>query len=202
MARRSDHTQDELKDLIINGSIKLITEIGPSAFGTRAIAKEIGYSFGTIYHIYGNLEALRYHVKGRILDNWYDELSSGMEDQEDTAKFLVSAYISLSEQQRFLWAFVFAMPSDSKENAPKWYIEKVEKLFSLVIDAFEPITRDRKEAEIAARAMWPSIHGICVLAMSHKLEMVSNEPSKKLAYDLLDIYMAGLKNIDRDIRVV
>ena len=198
MARRSDHTQVELKDLIINGSIKLITEIGPSAFGTRAIAKEIGYSFGTIYHIYGNLESLRYHVKGRILDNWHEELSSGMAGQQDKAKYLVSTYIGLSEQQRFLWAFVFAMPSGSKESAPEWYIKKVENLFSLVIDAFEPITKDRKEAEIAARAMWPSIHGICVLAMSHKLEMVSTEPSKKLAFDLLDIYMAGLKNIDRD----
>ena len=48
MARRSDHTQEEIKDLIINASIKLITDIGPSAFGTRAIAREIGYSFGTI----------------------------------------------------------------------------------------------------------------------------------------------------------
>ncbi|MBT5483350.1 MAG: TetR/AcrR family transcriptional regulator [Gammaproteobacteria bacterium] len=200
MARRSDHTQEQLKNLIITGSIKLITEIGPSAFGTRAIAKEIGYSFGTIYHLYGNLEVLRYHVKGRILDNWYEELASGMGmvSQQDKAKFLVSTYIELSEQQRFLWAFVFAMPSGSKESAPDWYIEKVENLFSLVIDAFEPITQDRNEAEIAARAMWPSIHGICVLAMSHKLEMVSTEPSKKLALDLLDIYMTGLKNIDRD----
>lgn len=198
MARRSDHTQAELKDLIINGSIKLITEIGPSAFGTRAIAKEIGYSFGTIYHIYGNLESLRYHVKGRVLDNWYEELSSNMADQQDKTKYLVSAYIRLSEQQSFLWAFVFAMPSGRKESAPDWYIKKVETLFSVVIDAFEPITKDRKEAEIAARTMWPSIHGICVLAMSHKLEMISDEPTKKLAFDLLDIYMAGLKNIDRD----
>ena len=140
-------------------------------------------------------------MKGRILDNWYNELSTGMKNQQEKAKFLVAAYIALSEQQRFLWAFVFAMPSDSKENAPVWYIEKVEKLFSLVIDAFEPITQNRKEAEIAAKAMWPSIHGICVLAMSHKLEMVSNEPSKKLAFDLLDVYMAGLKNIDRDPKV-
>lgn len=198
MGRRSEHTQAELKELIIDASIRLITDIGPSAFGTRAIAKEIGYSFGTIYHIYGNLEALRYHVKGRILESWFQQLSAGMARHREKAKFLVDAYIDLSVEQRFLWAFVFALPSDSRENAPDWYIEKVEQLFSLVIDAFTPITHDRKEAEIAARAIWPSIHGICVLSMSHKLEMVSSEPPKDLAHHLLDIYLEGLKNLDRD----
>lgn len=201
MARRSDHTQKELKELILNASIKLITEIGPSAFGTRAIAREIGYSFGTIYHIYGDLETLRYHVKGRILDRWYEELSTGMGKVEEKAKYLVDAYIELSQQQLFLWAFVFALPSDSRENSPAWYIEKVERLFSLVIDAFQPITKDKREAEIAARAIWPSIHGICVLSMSHKLEMVSNESPKELAHHLLDIYLEGLKNLKRDAEI-
>lgn len=196
MGRRSDHTQEQLKELIITASIKLITEIGPSAFGTRAIAKEIGYSFGTIYHVYGDLENLRFHVKGRILDNWYDDLSAGMEEVEQKAEYLVDAYIDLSEQQRFLWAFVFALPSDPKEHAPSWYIEKVESLFSLVIRAFAPITHNRKEAEIAARAIWPSIHGICVLAMAGKLDMVSSESPKELAHRQLAIYMEGLKSLD------
>lgn len=198
MGRRSDHTQEQLKELIIRASIKLITEIGPSAFGTRAIAKEIGYSFGTIYHIYGDLETLRYHVKGRIIDNWYDDLSAGMEEVEAKAEYLVDAYIDLSEQQRFLWAFVFALPNDSKGKAPAWYIEKVEKLFSLVINAFSPTTHNKKEAEIAARAIWPSIHGICVLAMAGKLDMVSTEGPKELAHRQLAIYMAGLKSLDKD----
>jgi AcrR family transcriptional regulator len=198
MARRSDHTQEELKNLIIDASIKLITEIGPSAFGTRAIAKEIGYSFGTIYHVYGNLENLRFHVKGKIIDNWYEELSAGMEKQADKARFIVDAYISVSEQQQFLWAFVFALPSSTREEAPDWYIKKVENLFSLMIVAFESITHDKKEAEIAAKALWPSIHGICVLSMSHKLEMVSNEAPRELAFHILEIYMAGLNNLDPD----
>jgi AcrR family transcriptional regulator len=198
VGRRSDHTQEQLKELIITASIKLITEIGPSAFGTRAIAKEIGYSFGTIYHVYGDLENLRYHVKGRILDNWYKEMAAGMEDATYKAEYLVDAYIDLSEQQRFLWAFVFALPNEKKEKAPAWYMEKVENLFSLVIKAFSPICRNNKETEIAARAIWPSIHGICVLAIAGKLDMVSQETSKELAHRQLAIYLRGLKHIDED----
>ena len=197
MARRSDHTQKELKELIINASIKLITEIGPSAFGTRAIAKEIGYSFGTIYHVYGDLETLRFHVKGRIMDTWYDELSEGMKDVEDKARYLVDTYIDVSEQQRFLWAFVFALPNESKENTPDWYLEKVEHLFSVVIEAFIPVTHNRTEAELAAKAIWPGIHGICVLAMTHKLEMIGDDVSPKtLGHKMLDIYLNGVKNLN------
>ncbi len=199
MGRRSDHTRRELKELIVTASIKLISEIGPSAFGTRAIAKEIGYSFGTIYHIFGDLETLRYHVKGRILDNWYEDLAAGMNQVEAKTEYLVDAYIDLSEQQRFLWAFVFALPSDPKENAPPWYIEKVENLFSLVMRSFSTITQNKKETEIAARAIWASIHGICVLAMAGKLDMVSSESPKELAHLQLGIYMKGLSSLDNDL---
>jgi AcrR family transcriptional regulator len=192
VGRRSDHTKRELKELIVTASIKLISEIGPSAFGTRAIAKEIGYSFGTIYHLFGDIETLRYHVKGRILDNWYEDLAAGMDQVDTKTEYLVDAYIDLSEQQRFLWAFVFALPSDHKENAPAWYIEKVENLFSLVIRSFSTITQNKKETEIAARAIWASIHGICVLAMAGKLDMVSSESPKELAHHQLGIYMKGL----------
>ena len=196
VGRRSEHTKNQLKELIITASIKLISEIGPSAFGTRAIAKEIGYSFGTIYHVYGDLETLRYHVKGRILKNWYENLAAGMDKVEEKARYLVDTYIDLSEEQHYLWAFVFALPSGARENAPPWYIEKVENLFSLVIRAFAPITQNKKDAEIAARAIWPSIHGICVLAMAGKLDMVSSESPKDLAHRQLAIYMEGLKSLD------
>jgi len=199
VGRRSDHTQEQLKELIIRASIKLITDIGPSAFGTRAIAKEIGYSFGTIYHVYGDLKTLRYHVKGRILDNLYDSMATGMDEVEAKAEYLVDSYINLFEQKHFLWAFVFGLPSDPKELTPPWYIEKVENLFSLVIRAFSPITQNQKEAEIAARTIWPSIHGICVLAMAGKLDIVCSESPKELAHRQLAIYMEGLKCLDNDL---
>lgn len=201
VGRRSDHTKKQLNELIINASIKLITEIGPSAFGTRAIAKEIGYSFGTIYHIYGDLETLRYHVRGRILDNWYNDLAAGMPEADNKAQYLVDAYIDLSQQKPFLWAFVFALPSDPKENAPDWYIKSVENLFSLVIRALAPICENKKEAEFAARAIWPSVHGICVLAMAGKLDMVSSEGPKELAHRQLAIYLRGLKYMDADLQL-
>ncbi len=196
MGRRSDHTSEELKELIINASIKLITEIGPSAFGTRAIAKEIGYSFGTIYHLFGDLENLRYHVKDRILENFYYILATGMEEVEDKSSFMVDTYIDFAEQQRFLWAFVFALPNDSKENLPDWYIETVEKMFSLLVKSFESVTHNKAAAEKAARSLWSGIHGICVLAMTHKLEMVTDETPREIAHEMLDVYVAGMKTLD------
>ena len=198
MGRRSDHTSKELKELIINASIKLITEIGPSAFGTRAIAKEIGYSFGTIYHLFGDLENLRYHVKGRILDIFYDKLATGVAKEENKVRYLVDTYIDFAEKQRFLWAFVFALPNDTKENLPPWYKEKVEKMFALLMQSFAPFTQNQSSAEKGAASLWSSIHGICVLSMTHKLEMVTDDDPRELAHQLLDIYIEGMKKREED----
>ncbi|MCZ6887392.1 MAG: TetR family transcriptional regulator [Gammaproteobacteria bacterium] len=48
MARRSDHTREELRALINDATSGLVGERGPEGVTARLIAERIGYAAGTL----------------------------------------------------------------------------------------------------------------------------------------------------------
>ena len=58
MARRSDHSRDELKALILDCAREIAEEEGLRGLTARRIATEIGYAPGTIYNLFSNLDDL------------------------------------------------------------------------------------------------------------------------------------------------
>ena len=50
MARRADHTKEELTELVLRAGEAPIENEGFSAFGARRVAGGIGYTVGTISH--------------------------------------------------------------------------------------------------------------------------------------------------------
>ena len=58
MPRRKDHTRKELTALAIEGGRKIVIEKGPGALTARSVAKEIGYTAGTLYNLFANIDEL------------------------------------------------------------------------------------------------------------------------------------------------
>jgi len=58
MARRSDHTREELKNLILSSASRIIENEGYSALTVRKIATDIGYTPGTLYNVFQSMDGL------------------------------------------------------------------------------------------------------------------------------------------------
>ncbi|MEO0642572.1 MAG: helix-turn-helix domain-containing protein, partial [Pseudomonadota bacterium] len=56
MGRRSDHTANELRQLLIECGHKLIAERGFAKFSGREAARRAGYTVGTLYNVFGSLD--------------------------------------------------------------------------------------------------------------------------------------------------
>ncbi|HEV3447204.1 MAG TPA: helix-turn-helix domain-containing protein, partial [Gemmataceae bacterium] len=69
MARRSDHTREELKDLAIQAAIALIEADGIGQFSARQVAARIGYTVGTLYNVFGSYDELLLNVNARTVDD-------------------------------------------------------------------------------------------------------------------------------------
>ncbi|MBT7646949.1 MAG: helix-turn-helix transcriptional regulator, partial [Rhodospirillaceae bacterium] len=67
MARRSDHTRDQLHQMMLDAARHVAATDGPEAITARRIAGDIGYSPGTIYQLFDNLDALIVALKSVIL---------------------------------------------------------------------------------------------------------------------------------------
>ncbi len=197
MARRSDHSKDELKEMAIVAGHNIIKSQSFSKFSARKIAAEIGYTVGTIYHIFGTHDSLILHINARTLDNWYSALQEMIKANKkqlsihDLARF----YIDYSANNYNEWSALFEHRMSEREDLPDWYIPKMSRFFDLVEKLALPyVGNNKKKARRAARVLWSGIHGICVLSLAKKLDLVESESTTILAKSFVDNYLRGLKN--------
>jgi len=74
MARRKDHTREELKALILQSAWQIVEEQGLPQLTARNIGKAIGYVPGTIYNVFPSMEILQLHLNGITLQRLSDHL--------------------------------------------------------------------------------------------------------------------------------
>ena len=191
MARRSDHTKEELIDLAIEKAIEIIDKNGLSGFSARKVAEKMGYTVGTLYHTFGSYDGLMFHVNGRTLDTWYAELSEGLKKKKgDKLHYLAQAYLSFARNHYSRWITLFEFHAATP--MPDWYRQKADRLFGLIEETLPSHSKNLKKSRQSAKVLWASIHGICALSLSGKLDSVDADSAETLINELLKIYVRGL----------
>lgn len=188
MARRSDHTAEELKTLAIDKAIEIIDTSGIAGLSARRVTAAMGYTVGTLYHAFGDLETFLLHVNGRILDDWHQDLQAGMKrSRKDPLLYLADSYLAYARAHRDRWVMLFSDGGGEAPRAmPPWYAEKVSRLFYLLENALRPHLAAGEDLAETAKLLWASIHGICVLSLTGKLDITGANKPEKLIAALLD----------------
>ena len=86
MARRSDHSREELRAMALKAGREIIMEQGVKNLTTRAVAKRMGYSPGTLYMLFENADDLKFAInvgtlvelRHRLDDQWLRWRQSGL----------------------------------------------------------------------------------------------------------------------------
>lgn len=198
MGRRSTHTPQQLRELILEAARDIIESDGLAGLSAREIARRIGYSPGTIYNMYQNLDDVVLHVEARVLDELEVRLASVFDvgtPGPDTLPALAHAYLSFTHEKPKLWNLLFEhhMPKDAV--LPDWYQQKLEGLLKRVEQSLAPLFPPGREADRqrAARVLWAGVHGITSLSTADKLSIVTTEAATRLIDDLVHTYIRGLQ---------
>lgn len=195
MARRSDHSREELKELAIQAGLEIIKIEGFNKFSARKVAARIGYTVGTLYNVFGTYDDLILHINARTLDNWFEAMQEVFQYQQkgDPIQAIGKFYIQYSREHYNVWIALFEHNIGEDKPLPEWYIPKLTQFFTLVEKLLlQVVKNNRKKAKRAARVLWAGIHGICILSLSKKLDLVDAESAEILAASFVDNYMAGL----------
>ncbi len=198
MGRRSDHSRDDLRAMIVEAARAILATDGLRGLTARRIAKSIGYSPGTLYNFFSNLDALILHVNAQTLDAVYDRLSAASGrggTPEAVLRAFARAYIDCTREQTHLWDAVLEHRLPEGQDLPDWYTLRIGRLFNLVEDALVPLLGpgSQEPRRRAARVLWSALHGLSSLALSRKLEIVTEESVEAMADHLVITYLAGLK---------
>jgi AcrR family transcriptional regulator len=202
MGRRSSHTPQQLRALILDAAQEIIEAQGLAGLSAREIARRIGYSPGTIYNLFANLDDVVLNVEARVLDALDRRLAEAQQANDGAphdghgARLmrLARAYLAFTQEKPRLWNLLLEhhMPRDTE--LPPWYRQKLEGLMVQVERALAPCFAPGREAERqrAARALWAGMHGITSLSTADKLSVVTPETAERLIDDLVATYLAGL----------
>jgi AcrR family transcriptional regulator len=195
MGRRSIHTPDELRELIIEAGTQIIEQDGLEGLSAREIAKRIGYSPGTLYNIFENLDDLLLTIEARLLDGLAQHIAeqdpSGPPDER--LQRLLTAYFAYAQQKPKLWNLLVEHRVPIGAKVPDWYREKLDGLLTPIDTALAPLLPgvDAKRRSQAARTLWAGVHGMTSLS-TNKLSHVTARSGATLVDDLVSNYIAGL----------
>lgn len=197
MGRRSLHTAEELRELILGATTELIKEQGLGGLSAREIARRINYSPGTLYNSFENLDDVVLTIEGRLLDQLFEVLSSLPAGGEPHARVhqLAKRYLQFAARNPKLWNLLFEHHISDARAVPDWYRQKLEALMGQVEGVLVPLAGELEGEALrrSARVLWASVHGLSSLSAADKLSIISSEDAEVLMDDLVGIYLSGLE---------
>ena len=198
MGRRSAHTPEQLRKLILDAAQAIIEEQGLSGLSAREIARRIEYSPGTIYNMFENLDDVILNVEARILAALHERLQGVLNDggsSREALQRLAQSYLQFTHDKPRLWNILFEHYMPNGASVPDWYQEKLEDLMACVETALAPHfdAGDDAARHRAARVLWAGVHGITSLSTANKLSSVTSDAADQLVDDLVGTYLTGLE---------
>lgn len=195
MARRSDHTRAELKKMILDAAKRIVMEDSLGQLTIRRIAKEIGYTSGTLYLLFKNRDNLILELHINTLTDLHTCLSEVILDEipEIALKDLADAYLKFTRENQNLWNAIFDFKLAEGNGTSESYDRTIFKLIDLGISAIRPLYPDDRinEAIHDARVLWASLYGIAALDASKKLSRY--EDASLFIASLVDLYVSGIR---------
>lgn len=196
MARRSDHSREEIRDMALAAAESIVTEQGASGLTARKVASEIGYTVGTLYLVFQNQDDLILQLNARALDELFKKMQKTMNNCPaplDCILKLGHTYIDYASKHSNRWGLIYEHRPSGDTDIPDWYRDKVAMNLGLVEVPLRELAPDQSPKDIhqAARALWSGVHGICILSLTEKLDVTGVKSVRALADMLIGNFLHG-----------
>jgi AcrR family transcriptional regulator len=190
MARRNEHSLDEIKEMVLDAAETIVINEGVSALTVRRVAMEIGYTVASIYMVFANMADLVLHIKANTVDDLNEQLlqvPDGVPEQQITE--LAKAYLKFAGRNFNRWRMIFVQDTEN----PEWYQEKINLILSRVEAQFAQLAPNcsTQQYKQAARALWSGVHGICALSLTGELEAEEINDVENSVVLLVESFIGG-----------
>jgi AcrR family transcriptional regulator len=199
MGRRSEHSEEQIRDMALAAAERLVTEQGLAGLSTRSIAKEIGYTSGTLYQVFRNLDDLVLQLNRRTIAGMAEALGGAVKPEaaaDENVRAICRAYLKFGSEHRPHWDLLFQRQWPEGFVYPAWYVAEMGR--SLMVFEHElarlmgPKSSPHK-VSMAGRAIWCSMHGIHALYASGRLERLGVSNLDELIDFQIGVLLNGLE---------
>lgn len=193
MARRNDHTREQLVALTLNAVKQFLNENSHHELSLRKIAQMIGYVPSTLVNVFGNYNLLLLHVVAQTLDELAAEAKAVVSKCSDPSQALYElayCYHDFAQQHPYRWQLIFEHNMNG-EPLPEWQDARINHMTGMLETLLRQQAPTRSENEVlqASRVLWAGVHGITLLSVDDKFFAAEPIDGKELIENLLSNYL-------------
>ncbi len=190
MARRNDHTRDELQRLTLKVVKDFLTLYPPQEMSLRKVAKLIGYAPATVINTFGSYGDLLLAANAETLDELHSLSAAAVrnETQPRTAlRKLARIYLAYARKYPHRWHLAFEHRIPDQKVLPEWQKSRIDRLFALFAEQLSRTgaRKSLQDIHIASRVLWAGVHGICLLAAGGAVLQEKNATGEQM----LDMFL-------------
>ena len=172
MARRSDHTRPELTQLALESARKIIAKEGITALSGRKVTARMGYTIGTLYQLFDDMDDLVERVNAQTLAMLFEHCQQGAR-HDGVAQQLKALGILFGEfvkEHPNEWDAIMSYRYKDDHTTSEEYHREILRLFGLMEDATRQFYGDGEQEDHAAdmAMLWASLTGILGVAFSER----------------------------------
>ncbi|WP_100751950.1 TetR/AcrR family transcriptional regulator [Vibrio salilacus] len=195
MARRNDHTREELVALTLNTVKKFLTTHSYHELSLRKIANMIGYVPSTLVNIFGSYNLLLLHTVAQTLDELSADASAVVKRSQDaeTALYdLAYCYHDFALRHPHRWQLIFEHNMNG-DPLPEWQAQRINAMTNMLEDLLQTLAPQRSASDVlrASRVLWSGVHGITLLSVDDKFFSAEPIDGKELISNLLSHYLSN-----------
>jgi len=192
MARRSAHSPEELRQLIPAAAQSIIERDGLVGLSAREIARTIGYSPGTLYNIFENIDDVLLTLQTQMLARVIDVMNAVPKTSPPNQMIadLARAYLDFALENKLMWNLLFT----HQVAAPAALVDNINCISAIVAQPVADMLPNgsHSESDVAAKALWAGVHGVTAIAVTDKGPSLNPATAHVFVNQLVSTYTRGL----------
>ena len=175
MARRKEHTHDEIRAMATAAVLQHLAVEPLDSLSLRKVAQVVGYVPSTLVNLFGSYQGLLLAVAELTLDQLYQRLASNAQVSQaydsNPLEAMANAYQQFAFEQPRAFQLIFELKATEEQGLSEHHARLIAQLFALIESCLGELLPELSGEQrlLASRALWGGVHGLVCLALDDKL---------------------------------
>lgn len=195
--------KNSIQEVLIDKGRKLIQEKGYDALTARKLSESSGYSVGTIYNQFGNMDNYILLQNYITLDELYNFLQKARPAKTAYVRInnFLDAFVTFVMNNPQIWFLLFTFHlKRNPHELSKIYLRKIAMILKVPNAAFAEMfpSLSKKEKNVLLQALWMSVFSLSSFLSCENTYNFSKKSKQAICKTMLNAFLCGIISLQEN----